>query len=525
MKRAIFVCLSVLLSVSAGMAQCPPGSNKVDDASAKIIFGPMAESMFNAYHLKGHPVNQDSIDEALQGTRVSFLESWAATRSDSTLTGRLADLELTRWNKESSSGSGAAGKTSVASQGSVASLFSFAVENGALTRSVSGTTLTFRTSPGNVIAALSKAGWMEAGPSVPAFDGSFQSIAKRFSVFVSFDASRGNGSGGNGAGSSSTAVFTGDRQQLSGWGTRFEIFNHQDPRDPRYARDFRALMQNEGTQLANNIESKLVGVAEFKAAFDEVTKQLQHDVESHKDDKDAILQDYKTADARFREQVCGLEASSPSTYRAVNAVVDSEVTFLLHEADTFNKIARGWTLAAEYNVTRQANTNGSLPSSMMPVSTSSTLPDLGNVNLVTSKGFSDGPKLTTNGSFTWFQSLPSGSKSGHIRDARVSAQFDIPLKEIKQIGKPTISLSGLFLALFEQPLGQQVLVNDVPVSLTGNIGLVQGKLTIPTKSAVSIPLSVTWASRTELIKESDTRGNIGITFDLDKLFAKGETKQ
>jgi hypothetical protein len=162
---------------------------------------------------------------------------------------------------------------------------------------------------------------------------------------------------------------------------------------------------------------------------------------------------------------------------------------------------------------------------MMPVSTSSSLPDLGNVNLVTSKGFSDGPRMTANGSFTWFQSLPSGSKSGHIRDARVSAQFDIPLREIKQIGKPTISLSGLFLALFEQPLGQQVLVNDVPVSLRGNIGLVQGKFTIPTKSAVSIPLSVTWASRTELIKESDTRGNIGITFDLDKLFAKGEAKQ
>lgn len=157
--------------------------------------------------------------------------------------------------------------------------------------------------------------------------------------------------------------------------------------------------------------------------------------------------------------------------------------------------------------------------------TSATLPDLSNINLVASKRFSDGPEWTANASFTWFQGLPAGSKSGRIRDAQASAQLDIPLNEIRQIGKPTISISGLFLSLFEEPLGQQVLVNTVPVSRRGNIGLVQGKLTIPTKSAVSIPVSVTWASRTELIRESDVRGNIGISLDLDKLFAKGETKQ
>ena len=101
----------------------------------------------------------------------------------------------------------------------------------------------------------------------------------------------------------------------------------------------------------------------------------------------------------------------------------------------------------------------------------------------------------------------------------------LPLGTIKLIGKPTASLSGLFLSLLEEPLGQKVLVNNIAVTRKGNIGLLQGKLTIPTKSSVSIPISVTWASRTELIKESDVRGNIGISFDLDKLFAKQESKQ
>jgi len=523
-NRAIFVCLFLLLSGPALVAQCPADSHQLDDATAASVFDAYVTTVVEVR--KSHP---GLSDEVLKGIRadaladpIAFLKSWAVTRSDSTLASRLADLELSRWNKEASSGSGASGKTSVTSQGSVASLFSFAVENGALTRSVSGTTLTFRTSPANVVAALNRGGWIQAGTSVPAFDGSFESIAKRASFFVSFDASRGN-SGGGSSNNSSNAIFTGDRQQLSGWGSRFEIVNHRDPRDPRYSGAFRTLMRLSGKKLADRLQAtkRLIDTDFAK----NVSHALQESVEKHPDNKDEILKDYKIADAQFRELVCNYADSKPNTYQEINKAADEVASFLVHEADIFNNIARSWTLAAEYNVTKQANTNGSLPVSMTPVSTSTaTLPDLGSINLVTSKGFSDGPELTANASFTWFQSLPAGSTSGHIRDARISAQFDVPLKEIKQIGKPTVSLSGMFLALFEQPLGQQVLVNDVPVSLTGNIGLVQGKLTIPTKNAVSIPISVTWASRTELIKESDVRGNIGLTFDLDKLFAKAGAK-
>jgi hypothetical protein len=66
-----------------------------------------------------------------------------------------------------------------------------------------------------------------------------------------------------------------------------------------------------------------------------------------------------------------------------------------------------------------------------------------------------------------------------------------------------------------------VIINTKPVSTKGNIGLGQAKLTIPVKgSGVQIPISLTWSNRTELILENDVRGNIGITFDLDKLFAK-----
>jgi hypothetical protein len=507
MIRASFLCLLLLLTGPALTAQCPADPQRLDKDSAHTIFGPQAKSVLNAFHL-GHDVDETINDNT------SFLVSWAATRTDSSpLVGRLADLELDRWNKETSSGSGASGSTSITSKGSVGSLFSFAVENGALTRSESGTTLTFRTSPANVLAALGKT-WWEAGPNVPNFDGSFTSIAKRLSFFVSFDASRGNSSTGT------SPVFTGDRQQFSGWGTRFEIINKRDPRRAEYRQKFSDLMRKQGKGAVEQLHS-------FDK-FPAIPTPALGNVKTHLSDEAAILEDYTQADVDFRKSLCALSTSTKQSdkdlYQQTNVTADKLTEFLLKDADIFNDIARSLTLAVEYNFTRQANTNGSLPASMAVSTASPMLPDLGNINLVASKGFTDGPELTANAGFTWFQNLPAGSTSGRIRDARVSAEFSYSLPEIKKIGKTTVSVSGLFLSLLEQPLGQQVLVNTVPVSRTGNIGLVQGKLTIPTKDAVSIPISVTWASRTELVKESDVRGNIGITFDLDKLFAKGEIK-
>jgi len=39
-------------------------------------------------------------------------------------------------------------------------------------------------------------------------------------------------------------------------------------------------------------------------------------------------------------------------------------------------------------------------------------------------------------------------------------------------------------------------------------------------SGIQVPISFTASNRTELIKEREIRGNIGITFDLDRLFVK-----
>lgn len=47
----------------------------------------------------------------------------------------------------------------------------------------------------------------------------------------------------------------------------------------------------------------------------------------------------------------------------------------------------------------------------------------------------------------------------------------------------------------------------------------QAKLTIPIAHGLDLPISVSYASRTAFIKESNVQGKFGFTFDLSKLLS------
>jgi hypothetical protein len=47
----------------------------------------------------------------------------------------------------------------------------------------------------------------------------------------------------------------------------------------------------------------------------------------------------------------------------------------------------------------------------------------------------------------------------------------------------------------------------------------QGKLAVPILEGVTLPVSVTWASRDDLVMESDVFGRVGFTVDTSRLLA------
>ena len=413
----------------------------------------------------------------------------------------LSELEEQRIDKQVGAGANSSGTTSAASKGTVPSLFNFAVENGALTRSQSGTTITFGGSPANIIKALAKGGYISGAPS---FDpGTLSSILSNFTFTISFDASRGNNAG----------TFTGDRQQLSGYTVRYQILNHRDPRHPKYARRWYEVVKGPGAVLAtrlNQLGNRLVTEKDTKDLFKDWQNETNQRVATASDDQ--LVQVLQQQADKFKEII----DKSPDLSGLVSGAGRALVDYMAIRDQEIKKITKSATLAVEVNEIRQANTNGAVTSA-----SPGPLPNLTNINVVFSKGLVDGPEITANGSVTLFDSLPAALTIGHVRDFQFSGQADVPLPEIRKIGRSVLSFSGEFVSLREEPLGNQVIINTVPVSAKGNIGLGQVKLTIPVKgSGVRMPISVTWSNRTELIKESEVRANIGLTFDLDQLFAK-----
>ncbi len=133
--------------------------------------------------------------------------------------------------------------------------------------------------------------------------------------------------------------------------------------------------------------------------------------------------------------------------------------------------------------------------------------------------------FTANAQMAWFNQTLPGMK-GSFRDWQLSAAATFLLKEIPNYGRPAFSLGALAGRLQQQPLGFDYtvpLVNDPTktqeVDLAGPIRAFNVRLEFPTANkSVTIPLSFTYSNRTDLIKESDVRGSIGITVRFDSFF-------
>ena len=140
-------------------------------------------------------------------------------------------------------------------------------------------------------------------------------------------------------------------------------------------------------------------------------------------------------------------------------------------------------------------------------------------------------QITANGSATLYNTLESSSES-RLRSAQGAVQFDYKPNSTQKlqtewssgyyfqymVANGLINLPSTALApgtSIPLPSGASTLLNT-----TGPIHIGQGKLTLSIKGTnIKIPLAITGASRTDLIKANRVSGNFGISYDFSSLFA------
>lgn len=390
------------------------------------------------------------------------------------------DIEEARVDKQVGGAATNSGATTLVSKGSTPSILGYAVEHGALTRMVNGTTITFRGNPVGIIEALGKAGFFESYSD----DDSSTRFLRKLSFAFSFDTTRGDQPG----------TFTGDLNQLSSWGLRFDIQNKRDPRHHTYAKKWHDLIVGSGQALTQDHADLLLLIKKGKQLDGWLATAQIALAKAKEEEIEKVL-----------EQQLFVELPKVPLTNEEKALVRSLAKnvgdFLVGRDTLLAAVANGAIVTFEYTNTRKV-----------------TDPDLSNFKLIAEGSFFHGrADLTANASVTILNKIPAGAKLDRFQDVDLSGQLDVPLGEVQKIGSVVLSFSGKYKHMMQDTMMASGMMADTK----GDMGVGQVKLTIPVKgSGVKIPLSFTFANRTELVKEKFVHGNIGITFDLDSIFGR-----
>jgi hypothetical protein len=424
-----------------------------------------------------------------QGELVSYL---LTAHLETAAYKQLLDAMDARADRQTGASSGASGTTSLATKGAVAQILAAAVEQGAFEKDVTGTTVTFRAKPAGVIRFLQNKGLLDIYRDYGAGGGA--RLASRFSLAASFDTSRGSRAG----------ALTADRSQFSGWSVRGEVVNHRDAALSRYATRWRELLDESGP-FATAAESLHEALREWDD-YERWRASLEDEIDAKVEapfrasgDRNAAAARFKTVlEARLAE-LHGLGPLPDRVQAALDGFVRELVALEKGIGDIHAFANTGALLTLEIASTRDPQ-----------------LPDLYTATAILEAALGAARKtdLVVNGEASYYGSLPEGA-TRRLKNVAFSAELNHPLGSVLGLRSTRLALALRYSYLPHDTMGA-----GAAAAPRGGIGVVQARLTVPVKgSAVKVPLSVTFANRTEAIKEKIVRANFGVTLDLDALIA------
>ena len=302
---------------------------------------------------------------------------------------------------------------------------------------------------------------------------------------------------------------------MGAWGVRFDLTGSTNLDDPVHMRNWVA--QVDALRKSPVVDRLLKAIQDLfgKQAFLKIytpwfVKTLDLlEMTTGEEARLAVLQ------IRLDELADDMKALNPDREAAAAALIQANTVY--REArDTAIRNAQTHKLSVEY-------TNRHPPKE----------PSRSTTRLIYSHQPGDSKRLITlNFAATFYNRRTLGADT-RFRDLQFAAQLDRRLASIATIANPVLTFAAYYQWMKEDALLEIPATDLVPgtgialpggasslLGTKGHIGIGQVKLSFPMGENVKVPLSVTWANRTQLIKERDLRAQIGFTLDLDSLFQR-----
>lgn len=448
---------------------------------------------------------------AVQGLVTQIRNSASAAANGIQEAGQVRlDRQLTAPNES-------AGSTSLVSKAGSSELLSFALDTGAVTRTVNGTTATvsttadqlFRTITGYqplCIATCTYKSAFESRVLVPLSISSNFDLTQRSSTSVS---TSGQASGSSTTGVSAATVPTGVGR-LSALTARYEIRNQFNARSPEFQKNWQKA-----------IDDKLTNLLFAAGASGEAVREL---LEA---EATPIARDQMLAAARS-------DSKGNRLADAFSSYFNSETDRLLQNTELVSRISQA---AHDLGLYRDAwlealqNAAGDLLTFEYTYNKPANQPDTHNFKIIYARDFGAMGMLTFNGAASLYDgTLPAGAKYGRVHYGQVSAEYDRNLRADASGFQPQISLAGYYQyqpnpSILNIPAGTVAPGTNIPipngvqefVGTAGSLWVTQAKLTIKGAGGINVPIAVSWSNKTDLLQGSKVGAQIGISYDFAQL--------
>jgi hypothetical protein len=459
---------------------------------------------------------------------------------------QLAAKQVKAMSQQNGSSSGSGGSTNLTSKGLSAKILSIASEYGALTESVSNQTTTVQGSFAGVPLVLMSKGYIaECSTRIlavtPCFSHGFMSQLSKFSYSVSFatDPSSATITGkaaGSSAGSSQQVTLQGSDRSINALSVKWVAMRSRLD-EAALQKAAAAVSATDAGKSLRDAQSAMTQletqkVIDWESALAQTLLQLIQKGSGSSEAVDKAYNTWRTAGDAMAASFelpdhldqSGVSPSERQTVTGVATLARAYTQYLGVEEDQglSAEIAQPPALSIEYDDNRPP----SQPS-----------------NSVFRAIYQDKLKpltLTVNGACSIYNSNQSNVPgAGRLRDVQFASEaahtFAVTTPLSSDLG---VTLSGAFYFQYQS---SPAILNVTPgtpvdgVTFTGlpntatqvyaekgNIAIGQLKLSVGSGSNVTVPLSVTYANRTELISNPTWKAQIGVSYDFDSLFSSAK---
>lgn len=424
-----------------------------------------------------------------------------------------------RPDKQLSPSSNTSGTTSLVSKAGASDLLSLALDAGALTRTINGSTATINANLDGIFRVVTNYSplcvypcpsfansglqWVDTHLLQPVNVSVVTALAQQSSTTAP---AAGQASGTTPTPLNNVSIPTG-AGKITNVIARYQILNKYDPHSAKFKKKWEeAKKQDKFPASLITANNSVLGVRNL--IMKTATPLNRDDIVAAAKQGDQQLADYFDNYYQTQIKTFGPDVSTAVSQAVQNIAASQQLWERVREE------AAGTLFTLEYSYNH-------------PLSQ----PDTHDFKII--YGYAPGSvsgMLSLNGAFSIYDTLPTAAKYGRLHYGQVSGEYD---RSFTVGGNPNLlalSLAGYWQyqphpSILNIPAGTVAPGTTIPipngtqefVGTAGSLWVTQAKITLKQKGGINIPIGVKWSNKSDLLSGNKVGAQIGISYDFSSL--------